>query len=102
MEPREVSMCVKPPGFDSDLVLRADVAYFYRVWLQQVDYDAALRGGGLVVEGPPSLARQLPRWFMWSAMAKFVRQRETERADSQFEGDQEIRRPGDQRNVMPR
>jgi len=26
-----------------------------------------------VVECPPILARQLPRWFMWSPMAHFVR-----------------------------
>ncbi len=83
MEPREVSMCVKPPGFDSDLIVRADLAFFYRVWLQQIEYGAALRCGGLVVEGPPALARQLPHWFLWSAMAKFVRQHELEHAAAQ-------------------
>jgi DNA-binding HxlR family transcriptional regulator len=83
MEPREVSMCVKPPGFDSDLIVRADLAFFYRVWLQQIEYGAALRCGGLVVEGPPGLARQLPHWFLWSAMAKFVRQHELEHAAAQ-------------------
>jgi DNA-binding HxlR family transcriptional regulator len=73
LEPREVSVCVKHPGFDPDLVLRADLAFFFRVWLGYIDYDQALRAGKIVVEGAPHLARQLPHWFMWSPMARFVR-----------------------------
>jgi len=63
LEPREISLCLKPPGFDSDLVVRADLSLLYRVWLGYVDYDAAVRCGGIVVEGPRELARALPRWF---------------------------------------
>ena len=73
LEPREVSVCVTPPGFDADLVVRSDLGAFYRVWLGQIDYAAALRCGALTVEGPPALARQLPQWFMWSPMARFIR-----------------------------
>jgi len=73
LEPKEVSVCLKPPGFDPDLIVRADLRTFYRVWLGYLDYDAALRGGGIAVDGPPSLARALPRWFLWSPMARFVR-----------------------------
>jgi hypothetical protein len=80
LEPREVSVCVTPPGFDPDLVVRADLEYFYRVWLRQIEYDTALRCRALVVEGPPALAAQLPRWLMWSPMARFVRQRAHELA----------------------
>jgi DNA-binding HxlR family transcriptional regulator len=73
LERREVSLCLKPPGFPSDLVVRADVALLYRVWMTQVDYAAALRCGDLSVEGPRALARALPGWLMWSPMAPFVR-----------------------------
>jgi putative sterol carrier protein len=73
LQPHEVSVCLKPPGYDADLVVRADVQLLYRVWLGEVDYAAAVRCGGLVVEGPHALARALPRWFMWSPMARFVR-----------------------------
>jgi Predicted transcriptional regulators len=73
LEPREVSVCVTPPRFDADLIVRAELALFYRVWLGRLDYAAATRCGDVVVEGPPILARQLPRWFMWSPMAHFVR-----------------------------
>jgi DNA-binding HxlR family transcriptional regulator len=72
LEQRQVSLCLKPPGFDSDLVVRADLSSLYRVWLGRVDYDAAVRSGKIDVEGPRELARALPRWFMWSPMARFV------------------------------
>jgi DNA-binding HxlR family transcriptional regulator len=73
LEPHEVSLCLKPPGFDSDLVVRAELSLLYRVWLGHVDYDAAVRCGGIVVDGSRELVRLLPRWFMWSPMARFVR-----------------------------
>jgi DNA-binding HxlR family transcriptional regulator len=73
LEPREVSLCLKPPGFDSDLIVRADLSLFYRVWLGQIAYEAALRCGPIVVEGPRELVRALPRWLMWSPMADFIR-----------------------------
>jgi hypothetical protein len=76
LERHDVSVCVAPPGFDADLVVSADLAFFYRVWLGQIEYDAAIRCGGVVVEGIPVLAKQLPQWFMWSPMSRFVRERE--------------------------
>jgi DNA-binding HxlR family transcriptional regulator len=73
LQPHEVSLCLKPPGFDADLVVRADVALLYRVWLGELDYSAAVRSGRLVVEGPKALGRALPGWLMWSPMAGIVR-----------------------------
>jgi DNA-binding HxlR family transcriptional regulator len=75
LDRREASVCVSPPGFDSDVIVRADLALFYRLWLGHLEYDAVLRCGSIVVDGPPSLAKQLPRWLMWSPMARFVRER---------------------------
>jgi DNA-binding HxlR family transcriptional regulator len=70
---REVSVCLKSPGFDADLILRADVSLLYRVWVGHIDYHAAVRRGEIVVDGPRDLVRSLPEWFMWSPMARFVR-----------------------------
>jgi DNA-binding HxlR family transcriptional regulator len=82
LERREVSMCLRPPGFDADLVVRADLSRFYRVWLGHVDYHSAVRCGDVMVEGSPALARELPRWLMWSPMARHVRaERERRRGD---------------------
>jgi DNA-binding HxlR family transcriptional regulator len=73
LEPREISVCLKPPGFDPDLVIRVDLTYFHRLWLGHIDYAAALRSGGLTIDGPAALAREFPRWLMWSPMAHYVR-----------------------------
>ncbi len=73
LQPDEVSVCLKPPGYDPDLVVRAGVRLLYQVWLGELDYAAAVRCGRLVVEGPRTLVRALPRWLMWSPMAPFVR-----------------------------
>jgi DNA-binding HxlR family transcriptional regulator len=81
LERREVSVCVTPPGFDSDLIIRADLALFCHVWFGDIEYDAAVRRGDVVVEGLPALAKQLPRWFMWSPMARFVRERTRQASD---------------------
>ena len=75
LEPSEVSVCVTPPGFDADLILRADLMFFYRLWLGHTEYETALRCGAVVVDGPSTLARQLPQWLMWSPMAGLVRER---------------------------
>jgi len=71
----EVSVCVTPPGFDSDLIVRSDLAFFYRLWLGYVEYEAAIRSHAVVIEGAPALAREFPHWLMWSPMSRFVRER---------------------------
>jgi hypothetical protein len=53
--------------------VRADLSFFYRVWLGYVDYHAAVRSGRIEVDGPPGLSRDFPRWLMWSPMAHFVK-----------------------------
>jgi len=71
----EVSVCVTPPGFDSDVVVTADLAFFYRLWLGYEEYDTAIRSGAVVVDGLPPFVREFPRWLMWSPMSRFVRER---------------------------
>jgi hypothetical protein len=73
LERREVSVCLKPPGFDPDLIVRAELSDFYRLWLNEVDYATAVRSGAIEIEGPPRLVREFPNWLMWSPMAHHVR-----------------------------
>src|SRR5262245_33511648 len=73
LEPRDISVCLRPPGFDSDLIVRADLAFFHRVWLGYIDYNIAVRSGGIAIDGPPALSREFPRWLMWSPMAHHVK-----------------------------
>jgi DNA-binding HxlR family transcriptional regulator len=73
LEPREISVCLKPPGFDADLIVRADLAFFHRMWLGYVDYHHAVRSGDIVIEGSPAIARAFPTWLMWSPVTHLVR-----------------------------
>jgi hypothetical protein len=68
LDAREVSACLKPPRFVSDLTVRAGVSVLYRVWAGLVDYHTAVRHRKVVLEGPPALVRAFPRWFMWSPL----------------------------------
>lgn len=65
LERREVSVCVTHPGFAVDLILHADLAYFYRVWFGEISYDTGLRSHAITVEGLPRLTRPLsdPEWY---------------------------------------
>ena len=76
----EVSLCLKPPGFDSDLFVRGELATFYAVWLGRVTFDAAVRSGALGIEGPPALRRGFPTWLQGSPMAAKVRAADAARA----------------------
>lgn len=69
----EASVCVKPPGFDTDLVVSADLGAFYCVWLGRLPLEAALRTGKVRFDGPRDLVRQFPQWLKWSPMAQHVR-----------------------------
>ena len=69
----EASVCLKPPGFDSDLVVNADLSAFYSVWVGRLPLEAAIRTGKVRFEGPRELVRQFPRWLKWSPMADHVK-----------------------------
>lgn len=80
LEPSEVSVCVTPPRFEPDLIVRTSLAYFLQLWFGHVDFNQALRCGAVVVDGSRSLAKQFPTWLLWSPMARLVRERGQQRA----------------------
>src|SRR4051794_28506307 len=73
LTPSEGSVCLNPPGVDADLMVRSDLAFFYRVWRGSIEFAGAPGGGAVTVPGAPALARASPRWFPWSPMARFTR-----------------------------
>jgi hypothetical protein len=66
---------ITPPGFDSALIVRADLRWFHRLWLGHLEYDTSLRRGSVVVDGLAVLAKQLRQVHVGSAGA-FVREYE--------------------------
>jgi hypothetical protein len=69
----EASVCLQHPGFDPDLLVTtttpalAEVFSGFRTWAD------ALTSGDIEVDGPPALARRLPKWFLWSPFAEETR-----------------------------
>jgi DNA-binding HxlR family transcriptional regulator len=69
----DVSVCLRHPGFEIDVLVNADIAAFYRVWLGRVPLGEALRQRSVRLEGVPAFVRAFPQWFAWSPMAEAVR-----------------------------
>ena len=69
----DVSSCLTEPGFDLDVLVTADLATFYQIWLGRISYFDALNDNLVEVDAMPSLARALPTWFAYSLTAPAVR-----------------------------
>jgi DNA-binding HxlR family transcriptional regulator len=70
---RDVSMCLQHPGFDIDLLVTADLAAFYRVWLGRSTLAEAMSNDLVQIDGLPALVRAFPDWLAWSPAADVVR-----------------------------
>ncbi len=73
LEESGVSLCLVDPGFDPDLIVGADLAAFYKVWLGRMDLGEAVRRGLVHLDGAPALVRAFPRWLEWSPFHDAVR-----------------------------
>ena len=73
IEPNDISVCLKDPGFDIDVLVTADIMAFYRVWLGRLTLSEALRRNEVQLDGSPGDIRAFPQWFFWSPMADAVR-----------------------------
>jgi DNA-binding HxlR family transcriptional regulator len=73
LEQDDRSICLKPPGFETDVIVRADLAAMYQVWLGRITFAEALRDDLIEIDAPPALVRSFPRWFALSPTAVTVR-----------------------------
>jgi DNA-binding HxlR family transcriptional regulator len=73
IQPTDVSVCLKNPGFDINVIVSADIMAFYRVWLGRVTLPEALRRHQVRLNGAPAEVRAFSSWFSWSPMADTVR-----------------------------
>ncbi|MEZ5284872.1 MAG: helix-turn-helix domain-containing protein [Vicinamibacterales bacterium] len=71
-----VDMCLKHPGFDVDVRIRADLRRFIETWRGFRPLAAEIRDGHIDIAGPRRLVRQLPAWLMLSAFSAFPRRRD--------------------------
>jgi DNA-binding HxlR family transcriptional regulator len=73
LRPAESSLCLRHPGFEPNVVVTADVAALYEVYLGRRQLEDAMRDGLIRLDGPRALVRALPQWFAWSPFAEASR-----------------------------
>jgi DNA-binding HxlR family transcriptional regulator len=59
LEPPESEVCVKPPGFDEDLVVKTSSEWLAKWHMGRITLGDAMHEGLMRVEGPPHLVRTL-------------------------------------------
>jgi DNA-binding HxlR family transcriptional regulator len=69
-QPDDVEICVKDPGYDTDVVVVADLRAFTEVVLGRRALAGALREGCIKLQGHPALVRALPRWLPLNGEAR--------------------------------
>jgi len=72
----DVEMCLKDPGFETDLSINADLRTFTEAWRGFRDLRTEIANGNILIDGPSHLARQFPKWLMLSALAGIERHRD--------------------------
>ena len=69
----DVSVYLKNPGFDIDVIVSAGIMEFYQVWLGRVPLPEAFRKQQVRLDGTPADVRAFPGRFAWSPMVDAVR-----------------------------
>jgi hypothetical protein len=73
LQRQDIDLCVRDPGFESDLIVSADLKAMTKVWLGDLSFSAALRSRAIVVNGPQKWARAFPGWLLLSGFAGIER-----------------------------
>lgn len=68
-------MCLKSPGYETDLHVHADLRLFIEAWRGIRDLRREIQAGHVQVLGPPTLRKQFPTWLLLSGLAPHPRLR---------------------------
>ena len=69
----KVDMCLKHPGYDTDLAVRADLRVFVEVWRGFRDMRKEIRASRIQLIGARELVKAFPDWLMLSMFADMER-----------------------------
>jgi DNA-binding HxlR family transcriptional regulator len=61
LAPPDAEVCVRPPGFDEDLVVRTDSEWLAKWHMGRISLGQAMHDGLMTVEGPSELVQTLAR-----------------------------------------
>ena len=70
-----IDMCLKYPGFDSDLLIQAEIRRFVETWRGFRDLKEEIYTGHIKLEGRKEFKSQFPDWLLLSSLAPYRRKR---------------------------
>lgn len=74
-EEGQAEVCLKPPGFEEDIVIRTTVRRLAEIWRGLRTFEEEVRNGTVRIEGRAEDRRAAPGWFLLSAYASVERRR---------------------------
>jgi DNA-binding HxlR family transcriptional regulator len=66
-------LCMKHPGLTETLVVQTTPRVLIEIWMGHRNFRAVIGTGELSIEGPPALARGLPKWFRLNVFVELDR-----------------------------
>lgn len=69
LDPGGPWVCERDEGFEVDVVVKADIGEFMRIWAGRSTWADGLASGKLAITGPRNLVRAFPTWFALSPYA---------------------------------
>jgi DNA-binding HxlR family transcriptional regulator len=69
----KVDMCLKNPGYETNLHVRSDMRRFVEAWRGFRDLRQEIRAGRIRLSGPRQLKSSFPDWLLLSALAPYRR-----------------------------
>lgn len=73
LQKEDVSVCLSHPGFEIDMLVTADIATLFKVWLGRMEFSEAVHQQQIEIDAVPALARAFPDWFAYSYAVPAVR-----------------------------
>ncbi len=70
-----VDMCLKHPGYETDVKVMAEIVRFVHAWRGLRSIKSEIEAGHIRLQGKRSLCRDLPNWLLGSALASEPRRR---------------------------
>lgn len=71
----KTEMCIKHPGFETDVLVQSDLKNFVETWRGFRDLNREIAAGRIRLHGPKTLCRQFPKWLALSGLAPFERKK---------------------------
>ncbi|MEO1290436.1 MAG: helix-turn-helix domain-containing protein [Chloroflexota bacterium] len=72
----DVTICLTDPGYEINVLVKADLRTYFKLWLGKLDYPDVIDTPHLSIEAIPQHIRDFPNWFAWSLAAPAVRSAE--------------------------